>query len=166
MVGPMDFPELLKRFVSPHISPFVCHSNLDSITDHKTTRFQILTAVTMEIIFWGVTPCILVEIYWRFGGKKILFLSDWHETPLNILLVKPVRPSYLGIYLNSIEPTIQTWRAYYPIKQEHQWKYSLYSCKSFNDDKYSKKKKHDGLLVIFRKFWVLTALNILGCEVM
>jgi hypothetical protein len=34
-----------------------------------STRFEVVTAMTMKItVFWGVTPCNLVERYRRFGG--------------------------------------------------------------------------------------------------
>jgi hypothetical protein len=39
-------------------------------TSTKTVKFNVLTATTMEItVFWGVTPCSLVECYQRFGGE-------------------------------------------------------------------------------------------------
>jgi hypothetical protein len=34
---------------------------------------EVLMAVTVKItMFWNVTPCSLVEVYWRFGGTCYL----------------------------------------------------------------------------------------------
>jgi hypothetical protein len=38
--------------------------------------FEILTAVTVtSIVFWDVTPCSIVEVYWCFGGALCLHLQ-------------------------------------------------------------------------------------------
>jgi hypothetical protein len=49
-------------------------------------RFEVLTAVVMESsILWDITPCILLNFNWRFGGtcrlylqgRALLLLSRW-----------------------------------------------------------------------------------------
>jgi hypothetical protein len=41
-------------------------------------RFGVLMAVTMKnIIFWDVTLCSLIEVYWCFRGMYCLHLQGW-----------------------------------------------------------------------------------------
>jgi hypothetical protein len=71
----------IKITLPPHWSP-------KCLPDKKYFfRFEVLTSVTMtSIIFWDVTPNIVVQFYWRFGETYRLHLqclraSQWsnHE---------------------------------------------------------------------------------------
>jgi len=64
--------------------------------------------VSEDLFFWDMTPCNLVQIYWKFIDNYWHNLS-WWNSPLEFGLLNLIRKEFVGRVIRRVNSAVWAW---------------------------------------------------------